>query len=263
MTFTPGLLPGSPCWVDLTSPDPNASREFYANLFGWHYEVDRNGYGVALAGANPVAGIGPGREAAWMLHLAIRNPWIAVERVGQHGGKVLRGPIGGQQVVAADPSGARIALSIPSPGRRFTTGIPGSFEWADLNTRDGQVADKFFHGLFHYEQGQVGDGVELDYTIWWQHGTAVLGRYRMDSDFPASTPPHWMVFFRVLDELSTDQTAERAVQWGGAVTVDPFDSAYGRVAVLEDPMGASFSVIAPAQDDEDDYGAANDDPYDD
>ncbi|MBV9845353.1 MAG: VOC family protein [Kutzneria sp.] len=259
MTNTADLLLGNPCWVDLASTDPEASMRFYSALFDWHFTTDASHYATALAKGNLVAGLHPGPRTTWTLHLTIRNPWIAVERVRQHGGQVLRGPIDGRFVVAEDPSGAAVALSKPSPGRQFTVGVPGSFEWADLNTRDGQAADKFFRGLFGYSQGQVGDGVDLDYTIWWLGGTAVLGRYRMDSDFPVTTAPHWMLFFRVLDELGTDRTAECAERHGGTITVDPFDSAYGRVAVLEDPLGAAFSVISPTPDDEESY----DDPYDD
>ena len=40
-----------PAWVDLSSSDPEASREFYSKLFGWHVEVnpDPQYGGYALA----------------------------------------------------------------------------------------------------------------------------------------------------------------------------------------------------------------------
>ena len=31
-------IPGVPCWIDTTQPDPNAAAEFYAGLFGWELE---------------------------------------------------------------------------------------------------------------------------------------------------------------------------------------------------------------------------------
>jgi uncharacterized protein len=257
MSHTNGLISGTPSWVSLDSTDPPASRDFYAALLGWRYTVDRRGHAIAHVGLSDVAGIDVARSHEWRLHLAIRNPWIATERVRQHGGRVVQGPLEGHTVIAEDPSGATIALSAPRPDHQMTAGIPGSFEWADLNTREGQLADKFFRGLFGFSQGQAGDGVDLDYTVWWLNGTAVLGRLRMDAEFPRDAKPHWLVFFRVTD---TDEAARCATRLGGQVVLGPYESAYGQAAVLRDPLGAMFSVIEPAELDEDDPFA---DPYDD
>jgi predicted enzyme related to lactoylglutathione lyase len=54
--------------------------------------------------------------------------------------------------------------------------------------------------------------------------------------------PHWMVYFAVDD---ADVAADRAWRAGGHVPHPPFDSAHGRMAVLADPGGAVFSVLAP------------------
>ncbi|MDX6584889.1 MAG: uncharacterized protein QOI10_4073, partial [Solirubrobacterales bacterium] len=31
-------IPGVPCWVDTTQPDPAAAAAFYGDLFGWETE---------------------------------------------------------------------------------------------------------------------------------------------------------------------------------------------------------------------------------
>jgi hypothetical protein len=50
-----------------------------------------------------------------------------------------------------------------------------------------------------------------------------------------------MIYFAVAD---TDLTAARAAKLGGTVSVEPFDLFnVGRVAVLNDPEGASFSIL--------------------
>ena len=54
--------------------------------------------------------------------------------------------------------------------------------------------------------------------------------------------PHWLVYFAVDD---ADVAADRARRSGGQVQQAPFDSSYGRIAVLADPGGAVFSVLAP------------------
>jgi predicted enzyme related to lactoylglutathione lyase len=41
--------------------------------------------------------------------------------------------------------------------------------------------------------------------------------------------------------------AKRATELGGGVGAAPFDTGFGRVAVLVDPTGGHFSVIAETQ----------------
>jgi len=33
-----GYIPGVPCWVDTSQPDPEAAVDFYSGLFGWEFE---------------------------------------------------------------------------------------------------------------------------------------------------------------------------------------------------------------------------------
>ena len=33
-----GYIPGVPCWVDTSQPDPDAALPFYGGLFGWEFE---------------------------------------------------------------------------------------------------------------------------------------------------------------------------------------------------------------------------------
>jgi hypothetical protein len=33
-----GYIPGVPCWVDTTQPDPQAAASFYGAIFGWELE---------------------------------------------------------------------------------------------------------------------------------------------------------------------------------------------------------------------------------
>ena len=41
MTETMTYAPGTPMWVDLASPDLEASKAFYSSLFGWEAWVTR------------------------------------------------------------------------------------------------------------------------------------------------------------------------------------------------------------------------------
>ena len=33
-----GYMPGVPCWIDTSQPDPEAAVDFYSALFGWEFE---------------------------------------------------------------------------------------------------------------------------------------------------------------------------------------------------------------------------------
>jgi predicted enzyme related to lactoylglutathione lyase len=57
-------------------------------------------------------------------------------------------------------------------------------------------------------------------------------------------PPHWMPYFAVAD---TDASVARALALGGQVPVPPFDTPYGRMAVVNDPQGATFSIMQPVR----------------
>ena len=66
-----------PVWIDLSTSDPAASREFYAKVFGWNVEVNPDpqygGYALAKVGGKDVAGIGTTMMAeaptAWSIYL--------------------------------------------------------------------------------------------------------------------------------------------------------------------------------------------------
>ncbi len=62
MAQTQVSVAARPIWIDLSSTDPEASRNFYSKLFGWQIEVQPDpqygGYGSARLGGKDVAGIG-------------------------------------------------------------------------------------------------------------------------------------------------------------------------------------------------------------
>lgn len=62
----------------------------------------------------------------------------------------------------------------------------------------------------------------------------------MTDVFPAEMPPHFLVHFGVEDCDAVLGTVNRL---GGRVQVTPFDTSYGRVAVVTDNQGASFAVL--------------------
>jgi predicted enzyme related to lactoylglutathione lyase len=58
---------------------------------------------------------------------------------------------------------------------------------------------------------------------------------------PAGTPSFWGVYFAVAD---TDASVARAQELGASLVMAPMDIDPGRFAVLSDPVGAMFNVLA-------------------
>lgn len=66
---------GTPSWIDLGSPDIEASASFYSTLFGWEVaeaHPDAGGYRIAHLNGRSVAGIGPqqGPVCVWTSYFA-------------------------------------------------------------------------------------------------------------------------------------------------------------------------------------------------
>ncbi|NIH84839.1 VOC family protein [Amycolatopsis granulosa] len=273
----PSPLPsGVPCWVELASVDEAASHRFYEGLFGWTFLLSRDPatrtgrYLIGTLGGVPVGGLyqaAPGQASAWMVNISVHNAHTAANWVRRLGGTVTLEPTvlpqRGCIVHGIEPSGAPFVLWQPPPDWVFATGYPNTFDGADLNTRDGAAADHFFCRLFQYTSLQVGDSRGIDYAEWRLEQEPVLYRYVMGPEYPPQTPPHWMVYFAVDPARGADATAGHALMLGGTVLVEPYDTPWGRMAILADPAGAVFSIIDHTQVGEGWGRAEVDDPYDD
>src|SRR5687768_3573443 len=77
-----GYIPGVPCRVDTSQPDPAAVLPFYGGLFGWEYEDvmpegSGTSYHIARIRGGDVAAIGPVAEGA--PPMAVWNTYIWVD----------------------------------------------------------------------------------------------------------------------------------------------------------------------------------------
>ena len=121
---------------------------------------------------------------------------------------------------------------------------PGTFCWVELATTDSDAAKRFYTRLFDWTF--VDEQVERDmvYTRLQKTGKDVGALYRIRSD-QQGMPPNWMSYVSV---DSADEIAARAKEVGGKVVMGPFDvMEHGRMAVLQDPTGAMFSIWQPRE----------------
>ena len=120
---------------------------------------------------------------------------------------------------------------------------PNSFTWGELSCRDIGAAKDFYGAVFGWEGRTRAVAEGSTYTEFFLPDVdqAVAGMVQMDQLWPEDVAPHWMLYFAVAD---TDEIVGRVGQLGGTVSVAPFDLAdVGRIAVLNDPEGAVFSVL--------------------
>ena len=82
------------------------------------------------------------------------------------------------------------------------------------------------------------------YWMFTNAGRMNGGTYDLTTILPDGTPPHWMAYFCVAD---CDAVAERIQKHGGSVLSEPADFSMGRMAVVADPFGATFSIMAGSQ----------------
>ncbi|QIZ34224.1 VOC family protein [Saccharopolyspora sp. ASAGF58] len=245
---------GEPAWVDLATHDVADTRDFYTALLGWHW-IQRPDYNIALKEHKPVAGLllpETDEPTAWTLYLECGSARRAVERIRALGGKVLvpptETPADETFLVAEDPSGATIGLWEAPPNGTFGRDHAGMLCWAELHTRDGSTADPFYAELLGYRQEQIGEpGDGFDYTVWYVGDLPTVGRFETSSALPADVPAHWQLYFQVNPDNDTDTAAAKAVELGGKVLREPSDSPYGRLALLQDVVGATFFIMDTAQ----------------
>jgi hypothetical protein len=244
--------PGTPAWVDLGSPDPAAAAGFYSGLFGWEVTdqgSEAGGYRMAFLGGRPVAGLGPQQQTDippyWTTYFSVPDADAVTKVVRDAGGQVFLEPMdvldAGRMAVFADPTGA--PFSVWQPRAHIGAGRvnePGAMCWNELVTRDPATAKAFYPAVLGWSAADREiEGV--NYTEWKLGELTVAGMLPMDDHWPAETSAHWMVYFAVED---TDRTAARTGELGGTVLVPPTDIPPGRFAVLRDPHGAVFSIIA-------------------
>ncbi|MFI9806437.1 VOC family protein [Streptomyces sp. NPDC052301] len=227
---------GVPCWVDAELPDVEAGKRFYGELFGWTFEEAYGSSVWALLEGEPVASLAPKTDGrmptVWTVSFATPDAVALGRRIIAAGGQVVMAPflVGelGVAALAADTEGAVFGLwqpgAHPGFGRRHD---PGTFVWAELYTRDTAAANTFYGGLFH--DALFGTDAEPDF-----------GRAAVTEIFPAEMPPHFVTHFRVTD---LDDALGAVQRLDGRVQVPPFETSYGRVAVVTDNQGASFALL--------------------
>jgi predicted enzyme related to lactoylglutathione lyase len=279
-----GYIPGVPCWVDTSQPDPEAAMDFYRGLFGWEFRDamppgSEGKYFIARLRGGDVAAVGSIPEAAppmamWNTYVWVDSADETASKVRDAGGGVVMEPFdvmdAGRMAVFTDPEGAAFCVwqAKENKGARIVN-EPGSLNFNGLNTRDVEGAKSFYGAVFGWTTLALPGGAEM-WTLpgYGDHLESfhpdirkqveeaggpkgfedVVASINPIPDDQPDTPAHWSVTFAVDD---ADATAAKATELGGKVIVPPFDAPWVRMTIINDPQDATFiaSKYAPENKD--------------
>lgn len=246
---------GAPCWMDLMTSDPDASRAFYGELFGWTSEQagpEYGGYinfskdGALVAGCmqnDPQWGAPDG----WSMYLAVVDAEATVAAATANGGQVFGEPMAigplGTMAMLADAGGASVGIWQPGEHKGFgvigENGTPVHFE---LHTRDWAPTLAFYEQVFGWEpEPDSIDEPDFRYAVFGTTQAQQAGIMDAAAWLPEGVPSHWSVYFGVDD---ADKALAQIAELGGSTVVDAESTPYGRLATAADPTGAIFKLRA-------------------
>jgi hypothetical protein len=243
---------GAPCWIELGTSNPDKSRTFYGELFGWTSEQageEYGGYinfsqrGVMVAGCMGNAGQ-PNAQDAWSIYLAAEDAELVTKAAAANGGSVVLPPMQvmelGTMAFVVDPGGA--AIGVWQPGLNKGFGVydePGSPSWFELHTPAYDVTVDFYREVFGWDPFTMSDTQDFRYTTLGEGEAALAGILDATGLYPEGTPAQWSIYFGTAD---TDASLAKAVELGATVVTAAEDTPYGRLAEAVDPVGARFKL---------------------
>lgn len=245
---------GTPTWIDLGIPDLERAMDFYGALFGWEFRtgpVESGHYTMCLLDGRAVAAMTPhpdpeATEFWWNVYFATDDCDATAKRITDAGGTLPMAPMDvmdqGRMAIAKDPVGAQFGLW---QGRAHigceVVNEPNSLVRNDLVTPQAEVARDFYAAVFDFTLDRNEELPEFDFTFLRRPDGHEVAGIMAASDAQSS---RWGTTFEVAD---TDAVVAKAVEAGGT-SGGAEDMLYGRFAMITDPFGAEFAVIARPQE---------------
>jgi uncharacterized protein len=270
-----GYIPGVPCWVDASEPDPEAALDFYRGLFGWEFQDvipasserkyfiargeargssifdlsgDKHGGDVAAVRSIPEAAP---PTAMWNTYFWVDSADEAASKVRDAGGGVVMEPFdfmnACRMAVFTDPEGAAFCVweAKEHKGARVVND-PGALVFNGLNTRDVEGAKSFYGSVFGWQTLAIGGGGEG----WGLPGYGdYLERYHPDLRKRMAEAGAPEGFEDVVGSINpiADDLPETPAHWSVTFAVDDADAIAAKAAelggkVIVPPFDAAWST---------------------
>ncbi|MPY56589.1 VOC family protein [Streptomyces spongiae] len=248
---------GSPCWIDLGSPDTKEATAFYGGVFGWQFVSagpEAGGYGFFQKDGSTVAALGPlteeGASPAWTVYFRTDDARATAGAVEQGGGTVRVAPTDvmgeGWMAQLTDQQGARFAVLQPgrTAGGLEKTSEDNALLWVELHVSDPVAGIDFYRGLFGWRSEEM-RAPGMTYRV-----LSLKEGDQQDTSFGGVVPlqegghgASWVPYFAVAD---ADDIVRKTQENGGSVLMPADDVPdVGRIAWLADTSGAVFAVLKP------------------
>ena len=257
-TSSAPVLPGKIVYAQLTTPDLTKAKTFYGSLLGWTFQdrpVSRGHYAEAFVNGHVVAGLveRPLPDTAnpphpiWLPFISAPDVPALAKSSRQWGAKIVFRPTmiqgRGEQAIIADPQGALFAtLRAPQGDPNDTDATAqGDWIWNALLTSTPSASAGFYQKLFGYQVEAAPAPDTNQRYILESQSVARATVNPLPPRLPPNARARWLSFVQV---DSVGSTAEKAVQLGGRVLVEPhLDHQNSMIAILADPAGAAFGVM--------------------
>lgn len=184
-----GYIPGVPCWVEASHPDPAGALDFYGGVFGWEFEDamptdSTGGYFIArhravntsifdtsgAVSSGDVAAVCAPRDASvpmatWNTYFWVDSADETETLVRDAGGTVLVPAFdfldACRMGIFADREGAAFGVweAKKHQGARLIND-PGAVVFNNLNARDIDDAKSFYGSVFGWRTGPIGGGAD-------------------------------------------------------------------------------------------------------
>jgi predicted enzyme related to lactoylglutathione lyase len=244
------FMPGKMTWFELFTADPAKAGRFYGQLLGWEISETNAGPVKASAIKNGGDEIGLIIDAAkapmpkgWMAYISVAEVDDAALDAKGNGGKIVIRPMDVKEVgvrfaILADPDGSTIGIAHRESGDPPDRQSPGDWRWAQLMASDPDDCYSFYSAVAGYTRHeQTIGGVNYIRLIGDELPRAVITK--VEKGFA----PGWIPWVVVAD---VDATVAKAKKLGGKVRKAAWNAGdLGRIALLQDPTGGVFGVVAP------------------
>jgi predicted enzyme related to lactoylglutathione lyase len=258
-------LAGKVVWHELLTDQPEASRRFYRELFGWEFEevglrmgvfqsvnytlVRHNGRLIGgMIDTNHLDRDTDVDISQWIVLLSVEDVDQAVATLVEAGGTVFTPPTDladrGRIAVVADPQGALLSLLQTRDGDPVDAPPAiGDFLWDELWAADVEAATAFYQRLANYdadnrfvEDDEPGVG-SSGYRVLSTNDTPRVGILANPVE---GLPPLWVTYIRVEDPGAITAKVHAL---GGQILLDVQDRDIGgRVALIAGPSGEGIAL---------------------